>query len=86
VESAIRQAVAFQSRQGHPLTGGTVHHSDAGSQHTAVRFGETLTLARLTPPISTVGDPLNNALAKTTIGLSRVAGRNHPSRLPRNGA
>ena len=26
VESAIRQAVAFRARQGHPLAGGTIHH------------------------------------------------------------
>ena len=72
VESAIRQATAFRSRQGHPLTGGTVHHSDAGSQYTAVRFGETLMLAGLTPSIGTVGDALDNALAETTIGLYKT--------------
>ncbi len=31
VESAIRQAVAFRARQGHPIQG-AIHHSDAGSQ------------------------------------------------------
>ncbi len=31
VESAIRQAVALRSRQGHPIDG-AIHHSDAGSQ------------------------------------------------------
>jgi putative transposase len=31
VESAIRQAVALRSRQGHPIEDG-IHHSDAGSQ------------------------------------------------------
>jgi transposase InsO family protein len=69
VESAIRQAIAFRSRQGNPLVGGTIHHSDAGSQYTALRFGETLMLAGLTPSIGTVGDALDNALAETTIGL-----------------
>ncbi len=59
VESAIRQAVAFRSRQGHPLAGGTIHHSDAGSQYTAVRFSETLMSAGLTPSIGTVGDALD---------------------------
>ena len=72
VESAIRQAAAFRNRQGHPLTGGTIHHSDAGSQYTAVRFGETLMLAGLTPSIGTVGDALDNALAETTIGLYKT--------------
>ena len=32
VESAIRQAAAVRSREGTPLDGGTIHHSDAGSQ------------------------------------------------------
>jgi putative transposase len=72
VESAIRQAVAFRSRQGHPLAGGTIHHSDAGSQYTAVHFSETLMLAGLTPSIGTVGDALDNALAETTIGLYKT--------------
>jgi putative transposase len=31
VESAIRQAIALRSRQGHPIEG-AIHHSDAGSQ------------------------------------------------------
>lgn len=31
VESAIRQAAALRSRQGHPIDG-AIHHSDAGSQ------------------------------------------------------
>ena len=51
VGSAIYQAAAFRSRQGHPLTGSTIHHSDAGSQYTAVHFGETLMLAGLIPSI-----------------------------------
>jgi len=72
VESAIRQAASFRSKQGHPLAGGTIHHSDAGSQYTAVRFGETLMLAGLTPSIGTVGDALDNALAETTIGLYKT--------------
>lgn len=72
MESAIRQAVAFRSRQGYPLAGGTIHHSDAGSQYTAVRFGETLMLAGLIPSIGTVGDALDNALAETTIGLYKT--------------
>jgi transposase InsO family protein len=32
VERAIRQAAALRRRQGRPLTGATIHHSDAGSQ------------------------------------------------------
>ena len=47
VESALRQAAALRSRQGHPIDG-AIHHSDAGSQYTSVRFGETLSLSGLT--------------------------------------
>ena len=68
VESAIRQGVALRSRQGHPIDG-AIHHSDAGSQYTAVHFGETLALSGLRPSIGSVGDAYDNALAETTIGL-----------------
>ena len=68
VESAIRQAVALRSRQGHPIDD-AIHHSDAGSQYTSVHFGETLSLSGLRPSIGSVGDAFDNALAETTIGL-----------------
>lgn len=32
VERAIRQAAALRARQGHPISGSAIHHSDAGSQ------------------------------------------------------
>jgi len=69
VESAIRQAAAFRQREGNPLLGNTIHHSDAGSQYTSVRFGESLLLAGMIPSIGSVGDAFDNALAETTIGL-----------------
>jgi transposase InsO family protein len=72
VESAIRQATAYRARQGQPVTSGAIHHSDAGSQYTSVHFTETLMLAGLAPPIGTVGDALDNALAETTIGLYKT--------------
>ena len=68
VERALRHAAAFRTRQGHPFDG-AIHHSDAGSQYTAIHFGETLMLAGLRPSIGTVGDALDNALCETTIGL-----------------
>lgn len=68
VESAIRQAAACRARQGHRIDG-AIHHSDAGSQYTAIRFGETLSLSGLRPSIGSVGDAYDNALAETTIGL-----------------
>jgi putative transposase len=72
VERAIRQAAALRRRQGHPLTGATIHHSDAGSQYTSVRLGETLQLAGMIPSIGTVGDAYDNALAETTMGLYKT--------------
>jgi putative transposase len=68
VESAIRQAAARRAREGHPLSE-VVHHSDAGSQYTSVRFAETLLLNGMMPSIGSVGDAFDNALAETTIGL-----------------
>lgn len=69
VESAIRQAAAFRARQGDPLPGNTIHHSDAGSQYTSVHFGQQLLLAGMIGSIGSVGDAYDNALAETTIGL-----------------
>lgn len=72
VESAISQAVALRSREGNPVRGNTIHHSDAGSQYTSVHFGETLMLSGLRPSIGSVGDAFDNALAETTIGLYKT--------------
>ncbi len=71
VQRAIRQATAQLARLGHPVTGGAIHHSDAGSQYTSLRFTETLMLAGLAGSIGTVGDACDNALAETTIGLCK---------------
>jgi putative transposase len=72
VERAIRAAAALRARQGHPIGGRAVRHSDAGSQYTSVRFTETLMLAGLSPSVGTVGDAYDNALAETTIGLYKT--------------
>ena len=72
VERAVRQASALRARQGNPLSGDTIHHSDAGSQYTALHFGETLMLEGLKPSIGSVGDAFDNALAETTIGLYKT--------------
>ena len=63
VERAIRQAAAYRARQGHPLVGGTVHHSDAGSQYCALRFGETLSLCGFVPSVGSVGDAYDKTVA-----------------------
>lgn len=71
VESALRQATASRVREGTALDG-AIHHSDAGSQYTSVRFGEALFLAGLTPSIGSVGDAYDNALCETIIGLYKT--------------
>ena len=71
VERALRHAAAFRVRQGHPFDD-TIHHSDAGSQYTAIHYGETLMLEGLIPSIGTVGDALDNALCETTVGLYKT--------------
>jgi len=72
VERAIRQAADKRRREGNPLQGSTIHHSDAGSQYTSVHFGESLALEGMRPSIGTVGDAFDNALAETTIGLYKT--------------
>ncbi len=71
VETALSQAVNLRQRQGTPI-GGAIHHSDAGSQYTSVRFGESLLLAGMTPSIGSVGDAYDNALCETIIGLYKT--------------
>lgn len=72
VERAVNQACMLRAMQGNPLRERTIHHSDAGSQYTALRFGETLFLQGLRPSIGSVGDAYDNALAETTIGLYKA--------------
>jgi transposase InsO family protein len=55
VERGLRNAAAFRARQGHPLDD-AIHHSDAGSQYTAIHFTEILMLLGLKPSVGTVGD------------------------------
>ncbi len=63
VERALRHAAVFRARQGRPFDD-TIHHSDAGSQYTAIHYGDTLMLEGLIPSIGTVGDALDNALVR----------------------
>jgi putative transposase len=63
VERALRHAAAHRARQGH-LFDNTIHHSDAGSQYTAIRFGETLMLAGLRPSVGSVGDAYDTRCAR----------------------
>ena len=61
VERALRHAAAFRARQGYPLDD-AIHHSDAGSQYTAIHYSETLMLEGLIPWVGTVERPGQRAL------------------------
>ena len=61
---------------------GLIHHSDRGSQYTAVSFGKRLEEARIVPSMSRVGSALDNAISesfvstlKCEIGVSRYPTR-----------
>jgi putative transposase len=73
VQRAISQAAThLRHAAGGALPGGVIHHSDAGSQYTSVRYAESLLLAGMAPSVGSVGDAYDNALAETTIGLYKT--------------
>lgn len=72
IEQTLTDALETRRRQGHPVTTGAVHHSDAGTQYTAISFGHELLQAGLRPSIGSIGDAYDNALAETTIGLYKT--------------
>ena len=73
VLTPLRIALWDRGRQGIPVhPGQLLHHSDAGSQYTALRFTEHLELEGIAPSIGTVGDAYDNALMETIIGLFKT--------------
>jgi transposase InsO family protein len=72
VDGAFADARATRRHEGHPITAGAVHHSDAGAQYTSVVFTQHLIDAAILPSIGSVGDAYDNALAETTIGLYKT--------------
>jgi transposase InsO family protein len=51
---------------------GLVHHSDHGSQYLSIRYAERLAERGIEPPVGSVGDSEDNALAESVIGLFRT--------------
>lgn len=81
VISALEQALFTRRRHDARFTSkGLVHHSDAGSQYTAISFTEALIDAGIAPSIGTVGDALDNALIESAIGLYKTELIEHPDR------
>jgi putative transposase len=71
VLDALEMGLWHRQRQGHSVQG-LVHHSDAGSQYTSIRYTERLTDAGAKPSIGSVGDSYDNAMAETIIGLFKT--------------
>jgi len=69
VEACLHMALWRRDQHGRPVPAGMVHHSDAGSQYTSIRFTETLVLQGLAASIGTIGDALDNAAAESFMGL-----------------
>jgi putative transposase len=72
VQTAFADALGQRGRQGRTVPAGAVHHSDAGSQYTALHFAGQLADADFRPSIGSVGDAYDNALAETIIGLYKT--------------
>jgi putative transposase len=49
-----------------------IHHTDAGSRYTSVRFSEHQAEAGISASVGSVGDSLDNALAETINGLYKT--------------
>lgn len=59
------------------LTDRVVHHSDAGSQYTSIRYSARLADAGALASIGTVGGSYDNALAESAIGLYKTECTQH---------
>jgi putative transposase len=72
VLDALEMAIWTRARAGVADLSGLVHHTDAGSQYTSIRFTERLADAGAAPSVGSVGDAYDNALAETEIGLFKT--------------
>jgi transposase InsO family protein len=73
VLTPLRIALWDRDRLGHRVEPGElIHHHDAGSQYTSLRFTEHLALEQIAPSIGTVGDAYDNALMESIIGLYKT--------------
>lgn len=73
---ALEMAIWTRGRDGHldadGRLEGLVHHSDAGSQYTSIRYSTRLVDAGAVASIGTVGDSYDNAQAESLIGLYKL--------------
>jgi putative transposase len=72
---ALEMALWIRERAGDTVDGrldGLIHHSDAGSQYTAIRYHDRLADAGALPSIGSVGDSYDNAQAESVIGFYKL--------------
>ncbi|MGL3804614.1 IS3 family transposase [Paeniglutamicibacter sp. R2-26] len=69
VEKCLKMALWRRKHANRPVDKGLLHHSDAGSQYTSIRYTHTPDIEGLVPSIGSVGDAYDNAAAETVIGL-----------------
>lgn len=73
VMTPLRMALWQRDHEGNPVAPRTlIHHSDAGSQYTSIRFTEHLEIEGIRPSIGSVGDAYDNALMETINGLYKT--------------
>ncbi len=72
VLAAVDQAIFTRKREGVNSLGGLIHHNDAGSQYTSVRFTDRLLVEGIDPSIGVVGDAHDNSLAESINGLYKT--------------
>jgi putative transposase len=65
-------ALEMAVHQRKPTPGTLIHHSDRGCQYTALRYGEHLAAAGITPSVGSVADSYDNALAEALNGTFKA--------------
>jgi putative transposase len=68
---ALEMALWVRARAGEAVKG-LVHHSDAGTQYTSIRYSNRLLDAEAVASIGSVGDSFDNAMAESVIGLYKT--------------
>jgi putative transposase len=72
---ALEMSLWTRARAGHTIGGrldGLIHHSDAGSHYTSIRYSDRLADAGAVASIGSVGDSYDNAQAESLIGLYKL--------------
>jgi transposase InsO family protein len=68
VLDALEMAIWRRDLTGHDL----IHHSDAGSQYTSIRYTDRLTQAGIAASIGSIGDSYDNAMAEALNGTFKA--------------